>query len=275
MKITKVNIRLLFNRFKFQLLESDCLLCMRPVNPDTNHKNKAAEHTDKTRALQNSTDNKPQLAQVTNQPLICSYCHDRLPLLKSSCAVCAMPIASNQYTCGGCLQYAPAFCKTVSAFHYTPPVDKFIQAMKYHAQFNTLGLLTSHLAKNISDTYPKNSLPSLMVPVPLFKAKLKHRGFNQASEIAKRLQKKLKMPFSNQIIERIKNTNPQSDLNAEERKKNLIGAFKVNISPPPYVAVIDDVMTTGSTANEVAKQLMLSGCERVDIWCLSRAFPVD
>ncbi len=252
MESRKVNFSIFFNHIKRFLPSSECPLCLAEI-----------EYTQRINRF------------------ICHFCHQRLPILGQSCQICAMPIAQNQAICGRCLQNTPAFSQTVAAFHYESPVSDFIASLKYSARFHSLALLCDYLSNAIKQTYgftsghPKLAFPEILLPVPLHTKKLKQRGFNQATEITKYLSKSLSLPYSNRHIERIKDTPPQADLDAAARRKNLKDAFRVMAPLPGHCAVVDDVMTTGSSANEIATCLLKAGARRVDIWCVARAFPVD
>jgi len=111
-----------------------------------------------------------------------------------------------------------------------------------------------------------------LLPVPLHSLRLRQRGFNQALELAKPLAKTCQKPILHKSIKRKRNTETQSDLSARQRVKNLKNAFEC-AEPLKYksIAIIDDVMTTGSTVNELAKVLKLNGVEYVEVWCVARA----
>ena len=115
------------------------------------------------------------------------------------------------------------------------------------------------------------TLADCIMPIPLHSKRIQQRGFNQAAELAKLLAKKLTIPYDATICKKITNTSPQVGLNAEERRKNLRHSFSAKPTSYHYVLLIDDLITTGSTANEMAKVLKKQGVERVDVWCCARA----
>ncbi len=115
-------------------------------------------------------------------------------------------------------------------------------------------------------------LPELIIPVPLHHARYRSRGFNQAIEISRPLSATLKIPMDNHAVKRIINTSSQSELHAKERHKNIRGAFQVKKAiNAKHIAIIDDVITTGSTVTELAKVLKRAGVKRVDVWSFARA----
>ena len=261
---SKVNISSIFDHLKNYFSETDCPLCL------------CERSTCEDPQLPNSNDASSRSYQgLQKQSFICSNCYVRLPFLKSSCSVCAMPISSSQQICGQCLQKSPTFDKTIAAFHYEPPISDFILSIKYSAGFDCLPLLTNSLQQSIVESYEADKFPELMIPVPLNRARLVKRGFNQATEVAKFLSRKLTIPLASELAFRSKTTVPQADLSAVERTRNLKNAFSIKGVAPSHCAVIDDVMTTGSTVDSLSKALKKAGATRVDVWCLARAFPVD
>ncbi len=215
--------------------------------------------------------------------LLCDNCLSRLPMLKNACPICAMPLAnhyglnSSLHPCGECLKQSPCYSKTVSAFHYEPPISDFITGLKYNAKHYLVPLLSAYLLEAIQHNYQKNELPQLIIPVPLHSKKIRSRGFNQAQLIGEKLASALKLPILTKDVSRLKFTKAQSSLNAEQRKKNLKGAFIVenkHLVQTKSVAIVDDVVTTGTTANELSLQLLAAGATRVDVWSVARAFAI-
>jgi len=114
--------------------------------------------------------------------------------------------------------------------------------------------------------------PERLIPVPLHPSRYRSRGFNQAIEIARPISTTLKIPMDNHAVKRVINTHSQSELHAKERHKNIRGAFQVKKSiDAKHIAIIDDVITTGSTVTELAKVLKKAGVERIDVWSFARA----
>jgi ComF family protein len=108
----------------------------------------------------------------------------------------------------------------------------------------------------------------------LRRGKQRERGFNQAYELARPLARALKLPIRTDLCARTRATRDQATLRAHDRRRNVVGAFVATGSVPPrHVAVIDDVLTTGSTCEELARVLKRAGIERVDVWVIARAAP--
>ena len=111
-----------------------------------------------------------------------------------------------------------------------------------------------------------------MIPVPLHRARLRERGFNQATELARRLDRTLGIRHEPRLCTRHRNTPPQSLLPATARRLNLRNAFSVRGTlPAAHVAIIDDVMTSGHTSDELARTLKRAGADYVEVWVIARA----
>ncbi|WP_444994975.1 ComF family protein [Aliikangiella sp. IMCC44359] len=233
------------NKFISNLLpQSDCPLCQSTVS--TYHK-------------QNG--------------IICHYCHQRLPRQHLACTICALPLFSGpELICGECIKQAPNFRKTVAAFRYEPPIKQFITRLKFNAQREFLPILSQYLCQKIVESYHSDALPQQMIPVPLHFSKIRQRGFNQANLIAQSLSQQLKIPMHAHIVKRIRDTSPQTSLDASERHSNLKDAFFAQPPIKSHIAIVDDVMTTGATVSSLSKTLLTSGARRVDVWCLARAY---
>ncbi|WP_196140277.1 ComF family protein [Aliikangiella sp. G2MR2-5] len=205
--------------------------------------------------------------------LICEDCCQRLPYLGTSCRVCALPIATDSAICGHCLKDSPYYDRCIAAFHYEPPVNHFIADFKYQGKLQFINLLASKLVSKIKQSAKHEELmPDALIPVPLYPSKLKHRGFNQALEIAKHLGSSLNIKVYSGVAHRVKDTRQQSELDAKTRVSNLKNAFVLQGELPMHCAIIDDVVTTGSTANELARTLKAAGVKGVELWSLARAF---
>lgn len=207
---------------------------------------------------------------------LCDSCKENLPQLKQVCLQCGLPLAINrielQIKCGRCLRYAPAYDQTVALWHYQAPISQFITQLKFNQQLKYARLLGQLMAVELQYRQQQGyCLPECIIPVPLHPSRLRQRGFNQALEIAKPIAQQLKLPVDVKSCQRNQATVPQTTLPAKQRRKNLRHAFAaVNTSGYRHVSIVDDVVTTGCTVNELSKQLRLQGVERIDIWCCAR-----
>jgi len=171
--------------------------------------------------------------------------------------------------CGHCISTPPAFDETYAPFIHLGIIRHLITHLKFNHQYKNARLLGILLANHLQKTA---EMPELIIPIPLHKLRFQQRGFNQSTEIANILSKQLQIPINTTSCIRDKNTPHQINLHAKQRHRNIKNAFKV-IKPikAQHVAIFDDVMTTGTTVNELAKILKKSGVNRVDIWVCARA----
>jgi ComF family protein len=174
-------------------------------------------------------------------------------------------------TCGQCLQHRPDYNYCISAFEYRYPIDRMILNFKSKGQLIIGKVLANLLANTISNRLENNLKPDLMVPIPLHRSQLRSRGFNQSREIADVISRRLGIPVNNQLCRRTKKTSAQKSLSATERKANLRGAFAV-VGPVlgKHIAIVDDVMTTGTTVESLAGLLYTLGAAEVQIWVIAR-----
>lgn len=142
--------------------------------------------------------------------------------------------------------------------------------LKFHAALHHAPLFVHALTLAVTrDRAPR---PDVIIPLPLHRNRLKERGFNQASEVARPLARALSLPLDTKTLVRLKDTPPQHRLSAPLRATNLAGAFACTQSlAGAHVVVVDDVMTTGHTLKAAALTLMTAGATRVDAWCFARA----
>ena len=151
-------------------------------------------------------------------------------------------------------------------------MDAMIQRYKYGHQRAyakpLMHLLSEHLNKHLS--IAPTDRPDLLLPCPMHRSRRRRKGTNQASDIAEHLSRELGIPWSAEVLARPQKTRPQQGLPREERLNNLNDAFIVKRVPPLRVAVIDDVVTTGSTVRVLARRLIEAGANDVQVWALAR-----
>ena len=213
---------------------------------------------------------------TSENTLVCKDCFVDFPQIKNACYQCALPLhqyaESSQKTqiCGNCLNQPPSFDYTLAAFLYAQPLDYLIRQFKFSAQLVT-GHALAKLMLKVIDT-DVTGTPESIIPVPLHRNKLKSRGYNQAQELAHPIAKSLNINADLITCARIKDTQAQSGLTKKERIKNVKNAFELNRSiSAEHVILLDDIMTTGNTLNELAKQLKKAGVKTVGIWVCARA----
>lgn len=191
-----------------------------------------------------------------------------MPKLGLTCQHCATPLAdSGSLICGGCIKNPPQFTQAFVAYKFEEPLRGLLHQFKYH---NGL-YLHSFLSHLMLSGLPSSNLPQCLIPVPMHAQKIKQRGFNHAAVLTRDLAKKLNLPYDLTSCQKTLNTAPQASLDKEQRQKNLRNAFNSKKLPFQHIALIDDLLTTGSTANELALTLKKAGVEQVDLWCCARA----
>ncbi len=202
---------------------------------------------------------------------LCAGCAADFGANRTCCARCAMPLAQAASACGTCLRSPPPFDAAWAAFRYAHPLDLLEARFKFHADLAAGRVLAELLVLRAQADAP--ALPDAIVPVPLHRARLRTRGYNQALELARPLAQALDLPLRLDLLERTRATDAQSALDAKARRRNLRGAFSaVADAPlPAHVALFDDVRTTGATLREAARTLLRAGVARVDAWALARA----
>ena len=207
---------------------------------------------------------------------LCADCAAALPWNRSACDRCALPLPESATApdqvegrlCGRCLRTPPPVEATRAAFLYAFPLDRLLPRLKFHHGL-AAGRLLSRLAAEALARAPR---PDVLVPVPLHRARLRQRGYDQALELARPLARALDLPLRDDLLRRRRATAPQSRLDAAARRRNLRGAFEVAARAPlpAHVALFDDVMTTGATLHAAANALRKAGVRRVDAWVCAR-----
>jgi ComF family protein len=215
-----------------RLLQQDCLLCAAPAG---------------------------------EQP-VCAACSKALPHHSANaCPQCALPTHGGE-VCGACMRYPPDFDATRAAFDYRFPIDTLLHQLKYSHNL----VLAEFAAENLLMALPEQK-PDLLFAMPLHVSRLRERGFNQSVEIAKPIAWALNIPLKLEGYAKIRETEPQAALPWKQRHANVRGAFACDLDlKNKHIAVIDDVMTTGSTLNEFAKTLKKRGAEKVSAWVVAR-----
>jgi len=198
----------------------------------------------------------------------CAECDAALPYMDTAqCPVCALPTLDGD-TCGNCLQHPPHFKRTVAVYAYAFPLDRLVLALKYGEKF--------HLAKRLGDRLARRAKvrPDCLVAMPLHPLRLRERGFNQSLQLARSIGRQLDIPVLSFACQRVRNTPSQSALPWKERGKNMRKAFNCSADVAgKHVAVVDDVMTTGATLNELALALLNAGASEVSAWVIARTLP--
>ena len=206
---------------------------------------------------------------------LCSACYAELPWITCSCERCAAPLPESAASCGACLQRPPPWDASLIPFRYQAPLDRLILSLKFQRRL----AVAPTLGRLIADTVRARDgvLPDALLPVPMHARRLRERGFNQAHELARVLGQELQLPLLQAGVRRVRHTEMQSRLDGKARRSNLRGAFALdesllaNAGLPGHVAIIDDVVTTGSTVAELTHTLRQAGVQRVEVWACAKA----
>jgi ComF family protein len=194
------------------------------------------------------------------------------------CCLCGLPGESLDvdlcHWCQAELPWDTAPSRALTALRFEHPVDEMVRRLKYRgdvAMSRVLGALLAEAVRNRGV-----ALPGWLVPVPLHATRLRERGFNQATALARHAGRLLEIPMSTRLLRRTRDTPSQTSLGIQARALNVSGAFAVDaqlarMAKPVHVAIVDDVMTTGSTLREARAALLAAGVSQVELWAVARA----
>jgi ComF family protein len=194
-----------------------------------------------------------------------------LPWLAPGCARCALPLPGGPAAaCGACLARPPRFSACAAAFSYAFPVRELILRFKQGGDLvagRVLGVLLAQRLASLLTPPPG----AVLLPMPLHRARLRQRGFNQAGLLAREIALATGIPLRQALARRERPGRDQKQLGAAERRANLRGAFGARPCTGRCVIVVDDVLTTGASADSLADALLAAGAAEVRVWCVARA----
>lgn len=210
---------------------------------------------------------------------LCSSCQETVTLRRvdECCKICGNIPRNGGHSfmyCSSCLKHPPAYDMARSATIYEGAVREMILALKYKQGTYLVKELTNLVEGCILAAYSNEQIDAIC-PVPLYSTKERERGYNQAALIAKELSRRLKLPYMPQLLERVRYTPTQTNLNSEARKENVAAAFVSPDSAIDYVygrsiLLVDDVFTTGATCSECAIELKRKHAGRVLVVSVAR-----
>jgi ComF family protein len=205
---------------------------------------------------------------------LCAGCEADLVANAPACTVCGEPLAGASgevLTCGACLAHPPPFHASFIPFLYAYPLDHLVRRLKFDGQLASGRVLGELFASRLLARRDA-PLPDLIVPVPLGQRRYRQRGYNQAIELGRPIRRLTGVPLRADVVIRVRETSEQTALDRRQRGRNLRRAFALAAPlPGPHVAILDDVVTTGSTVRELAKVLRRAGATRVEVWAIARA----
>ncbi|MFA9438688.1 ComF family protein [Uliginosibacterium sp. sgz301328] len=190
---------------------------------------------------------------------VCEACMADLPQLPDQrCALCGLPTLRGA-TCGRCLHRLPHFDATHAAFVYAFPVRELLLSLKAGHGFELAGWFATRMAQ----AWPDEQVDAI-VAMPLHPRRLRERGFNQSMELARRIGQAVGVPVWIRAVDRARDTPHQTGLRLRGRRNNLRGAFVCTRRfDGLHVVVVDDVMTSGTSCDELARTLKRAGARRV------------
>lgn len=199
---------------------------------------------------------------------LCRGCAQALPLIVAACERCGIPLSRAGLVCAECLRRPPAFRRCFAPFHYQAPISARIRSLKFAGDLPA----ARELAAWMWMLRPERAMPQALIPVPLHRRRLVERGFNQSLELARHLGALASVPVVSDGCVRVAHTAAQSGLDARLRRRNVRGVFRARLTEDlRHVAIVDDVVTTGSTVRELARALSRQGVQDVEVWAVARA----
>jgi ComF family protein len=213
--------------------------------------------------------------KATTNANICPQCMYELNHIEPPfCTKCGKPFTSNKgisHICYDCIKDKNKFIMSRAVFEYNGATVKLIHRFKFGDQVNLSSFFSDELIKLYNIHFAAQGINAIL-PVPLSIRRLKHRSYNQTQLLAKRLSEKLSLPIFTQVLEKAKETPPQSRLSAEKRHENVKDAYRVTnnlLLKGKKVLLIDDVITTGATVNACTKALMRAGIKQVYVMAIA------
>ena len=203
---------------------------------------------------------------------LCAACQRDWPAVGPHlCPRCGLPSPDGQCCCH-CQRQPPAFDRTRAAAWYQWPVDSVIHAFKYRQAL----WLGPPLATCLQQALPEVPDIDALLPMPIANDRLRERGYNQAERLASPLARLLQRPLLTHGIQRRTSSHHQADLPLAARRQNVKQSFTLTTADwPERLAIVDDVMTTGATADELAATLKTAGVRHIEIWVLARTLPIQ
>ncbi len=195
----------------------------------------------------------------------CEGCLDDLPHHQPGCQICGEWLPSNADVCGHCLTERPFYQACLSAFEYAFPIDQLIRQLKYHDQGYWADALADAAWPTLHTLIQTLERP-VLVPVPMHSAQYRSRRYNHAELLAWRYAARARLPLLTNLVKKSSKTPRQAELSGSARRKNLKSAFQLNPKIPLQgitIILVDDVTTTGTTINRVARLLRQHGAKEV------------
>lgn len=210
---------------------------------------------------------------------LCQICVTGLPLCGVSCHLCALPMSPSTATelrqCGRCSVTPPPVRVVLSVCLYHYPADIMVHRLKYSAELKWGRIMGLLMVSRVQAFYRQTGREpaaelDMLVPIPLSHQRYGQRGYNQSLEIAQAVSRQLVIPLAKSSLHRIKHGRPQAGLSAADRRQNVKKVFSASSVNGQRIALIDDVLTTGTTVFDAASELLSAGAASVDVWVFAR-----
>lgn len=219
----------------------------------------------------------PGLCMVCRQAqsrAICRHCLSAFAPPRLRCGRCALPLDARRPDCLACEDAPPEFERAVAAVDYNSPWRELIARFKFNGDVSLARPLSELMATPLLKL-PHRGRPQWIIPTPLSQVRLRERGYNQAWQLTRQLSRQMGIPALPHALHRLRDTPRMMTLEAEQRRQQIKGAFQVNTRlrrdlAGRHVAVVDDVLTTGATLDEITRTLQATGVRQVSVWVLAR-----
>ncbi len=214
----------------------------------------------------------PALCQICGIPVssdacYCSHCWAGFDRVHNACDLCGLPNHASGAICPVCLHSPPSWQRMCAPLVYSGHTRDEIHRLKYLYRLE----LAQTLLQQLHTEFNRESKIEVLIPVPLHRSRLLERGFNQSEEIARILSDYLNIPLDRQCLKRTRATKPQTGLSPSRRRENIKRAFEYSPNRPyQTLAIIDDVITSGSTMSEICRLLRRKGVKHIEVWSLAR-----
>ena len=202
---------------------------------------------------------------------ICHECESSFSSHQPRCKSCAHPIGGKLDFCGQCLAHAPVFNRAYTLYDYQGAIADLIKIFKFDHRLCVGDYFSYQLYDLYQSIVSKGVEYDAIIPMPLSRSRMSERGYNQVLELLRVISKKTNTIIDTHSVDRIKATQPLSALNPEQRKAEIKNAFSAQPMSYKKVLLVDDVMTTGSSLNELAKIVIKAGVKSCDVMTLARA----
>jgi len=201
---------------------------------------------------------------------LCGSCRERIEAVPNPCHHCGEPNPVSGIVCPACRLDPPRWQRLIAPLQYRGITRDYLLRLKHESATHLARALCEHANAPFRAALPG---PEILLPVPLHPTRLRERGYNQAREIARIWSRDLGIPLDHRALARVRATPQQAGLNARQRADNVRQAFAYQPGRGyRHVAVVDDIVTTGSTVTEITRLLHRNGVEFVEVWALARAY---